>query len=439
MAVTSIVTDDPCGPDLYACGDAAFMNFIVKAEGLLPASFFSKATNAAFDRSSVDFAAEFATATLLEKRTQDIRLFVMLAKFHALNRSIAQTVEQIERLADVIDTNWETVHPRSENGDFGYRMACIQALDDNAHVVLPLQHAALAVHPRAGPISVRTFLIANGDIEPRDGETTLSQADLSRAAGELSLPTLIEARDHFTRLGAATGKIRNTWLQRAGFDEAVRFDVIDAFAAKARDLLAAIVAQRDPQPGSNEAPRSAGPADGRGDGATSFASPSFASPMPALNTFDQAHAALSSAADYFACNEPSNPALLLIRQAEQLVGKSFLEVLRLLVPDHVANANISIGRDQCFKFPVERLEEFGTVPARDAHASNLNGAVTLTRQDAIRLLTQVHAFYTANEPSSPIPYFTERAKSLAGRDFLGILKDVLPEDALTSFNRSNAS
>jgi hypothetical protein len=43
--------------------------------------------------------------------------------------------------------------------------------------------------------------------------------------------------------------------------------------------------------------------------------------------------ALGSVASYFSRNEPSNPALLLVRQALQLTGKSFLEVMLTLVPN----------------------------------------------------------------------------------------------------------
>jgi type VI secretion system protein ImpA len=47
---------DPCGPDLDMEGDPAFMNFLAKAEGLLPASYFS------FERSSIDFDGELRAA-----------------------------------------------------------------------------------------------------------------------------------------------------------------------------------------------------------------------------------------------------------------------------------------------------------------------------------------------------------------------------------------
>lgn len=55
------------------------------------------------------------------------------------------------------------------------------------------------------------------------------------------------------------------------------------------------------------------------------------------------------------------------------------------------------------------------------------GGVVKSRQDAIRALDAVAAFFRATEPSSPIPMFLERAKRLVSKDFLEVLADIAPE------------
>ena len=57
--------------------------------------------------------------------------------------------------------------------------------------------------------------------------------------------------------------------------------------------------------------------------------------------------------------------------------------------------------------------------------------VIKSRQDAIRALDAVATFFRSNEPSSPIPFFVERAKRLIAKDFFEVLADVTP-DAVTS-------
>jgi type VI secretion system protein ImpA len=151
----------------------------------------------------------------------------------------------------------------------------------------------------------------------------------------------------------------------------------------------------------------------------------------------QAAAALEAIAEYFARSEPSNPALLLVRQAHEMVGKSFVEVMRMLVPAHVEAAAINIGRDKFFDLPIERM---AVLPAPEA-PSPVNGTgeqdvvfSTETRAQALLLLNHVATFFRSTEPSSPIPFLIDRARELAQRDFLSLLQDVLPEGALKTFN-----
>jgi type VI secretion system protein ImpA len=55
-----------------------------------------------------------------------------------------------------------------------------------------------------------------------------------------------------------------------------------------------------------------------------------------------------------------------------------------------------------------------------------------SRADAIRLLQQAAEFFRKTEPSSPVPYFVERAVRLVDRDFMGLLGDLVP-DAVPKF------
>lgn len=50
-----------------------------------------------------------------------------------------------------------------------------------------------------------------------------------------------------------------------------------------------------------------------------------------------------------------------------------------------------------------------------------------TRDDALRALDAVAAFFRSSEPSSPVPLFLERAKRLIGKDFLAVLEDMVPD------------
>jgi type VI secretion system protein ImpA len=46
------------------------------------------------------------------------------------------------------------------------------------------------------------------------------------------------------------------------------------------------------------------------------------------------------------------------------------------------------------------------------------------------LLDLVQRYFRHSEPSSPVPMLCQRARALAERDFMGVLRDVLPKSAL---------
>lgn len=74
---------------------------------------------------------------------------------------------------------------------------------------------------------------------------------------------------------------------------------------------------------------------------------------------------------------------------------------------------------------VEGAADGGGVATTPGVGTGPVGAVR-SRQDAIRALDAVAAFFRQTEPSSPVPYFVERAKRLVSKDFLEVLNDVVP-------------
>ena len=57
-----------------------------------------------------------------------------------------------------------------------------------------------------------------------------------------------------------------------------------------------------------------------------------------------------------------------------------------------------------------------------------------TRADAMRLLDLISQYYQRNEPSSPLPFLLDRARRLADKNFLDILRDMAPDGLLQAQN-----
>jgi type VI secretion system protein ImpA len=431
-----IAADDPCGRDLDLLGDAAYLNFMAGSEGLLPSSYFVRdksGNERPFDSAVVDFKRQFEAAQPFLSRTRDLRQLVILAKFSMLSRDLEGFIVCIRAIGALLTDRWEEVHPRPEDGDLGLRLAALESIDSAPTVVMPLQFFPLVETRRLGSISYRTHLIATGQTAPREDEPSVQLPDLEQVLGapegSLLLPKLIERRQQLVDLQSALNQMAQTWRERSG--DALSLERLSPLVASMVAFLDATVATLDPSAalvpaaGGGDAAAAATDQEGAGAGA----------PLGRIASTADAAAALAAVADYFSRSEPSNPALLLVRQASQLIGKSFLEVMQILVPTHLEQAAINIGKDQFFNLPIGQLS---TLPPasqeRAVNTQDVPGSELVfkaqNRADALNLLDQAGRYFRAAEPSSPIPFVIERARDLGQRDFLSVLRAVLPADAL---------
>jgi type VI secretion system protein ImpA len=422
--------NDPCGPDLESAGDIEFMGFMARTEGLLPASYFSGPEGKPFDRSLIDLAAEFASAQPFLTATRDVRLLVVLSKFCILSRYLEGFVTCVNAIAFLLKERWQEVHPRGDNPGFGVRIAVLETLDDSAPVIFPLQYTPLFESRRLGPISYRHFMFASGEAQPREGEQSHDVASLEKAALEADLARLLGVRSQFESLRGALDSIRKVCVDQLGPSGAPNLQKLTDLAGKIFILLNGLAIKLDPNAGVAQ-PNVSEPQ------AASATTPMALTRQITSRT--EAARALEAAADYFMRFEPSNPALLLIRQAQQLIGKSLFEVLQLLMPAKVEEAKVRFGREQALQIPIERLSQFSSDQSLSESANNEdsgegpNGgsqpsanAPAQSRQEALAILEQISSYYRNAEPSSPIAVIAERARGLADRDFMSLLKELLP-------------
>ena len=245
-----VSADDPCGSDLELSGDADYMNFVAGAEGMLPKSYFGKDQSGnedrPFDRVSIDFEAQFNAAKPFLEKTRDLRLLGILAKFCILNRDLAGFVSCIRAMSALLAAHWDDVHPRSEDGDFGYRMVALESIDASPTVVMPLQFLPLIEHKRFGSLSYRGYMIAKGELQPREGEEAVAFAAVEKVLDETDLAALVEKRDQFMELESALTQIRRVWQEKNGSGSAVSLDRLPQSVAQIFTMLNTTIAKRDP-------------------------------------------------------------------------------------------------------------------------------------------------------------------------------------------------
>lgn len=477
---SAISGDDPCGPDLE--DDADFMNVTARLEVVLPAQYFRRdddGRQVAFDRSSIEFPAAFSDIGKLLDRSRDLRVFVLAGKLAILNRDVPAFAACLTTITTLLSQHWEEVHPRAMDGDFIMREVALQSLDELPTVVLPLQHAPLFVSRRIGPFAFRSQLVASGETKLVEGEQHPDQSAIQAALSEADIDDLTATLARVRAISDALGKIRAIWLEKVGHDHALSFPRLSALVDQVVAFLDAAVARRVPghqaMPVAEAAPGIVAPA-----GKNSFAPGTCGNILQVKDT-------LASCLGYFRRMEPSSPAVLLIGQAQQLIGKSLIEVIQIMFPDHLSSAVLEIGDRPRFRLPLERLsapeetaeeesyednsdeeetayeessyeessgddasdasadegetdggsdaeivEEAAPEPAEERRAAPAKAAIPRieSRTDAVAGMRAVAAFYRQIEPSHPTPLLMDKACALAQQDFMALLGNILPEVAM---------
>jgi type VI secretion system protein ImpA len=419
--------EDPCGPDFDAEGDADYLNFFASVDAVFPTFFFEvkdgEGNVRRFDPKAHDLDAKIEAAKGFVRRTSDLRLIVLLAKLSILGKDLQGFTACTEAIAELLDRQWDGVHPRIEGDDFSHRKMAIEALDVMPTVVIPFQFLPLAESRRHGPVSYRTWLMAKGEVAPRADDTFLDAAAVAQVFDQVDLDRLKAVTASYVGLAALVERVCRIWTEKARSSGMLNLDRVQQIIAGIVSVLESVVRRRDPAavetvPEAEEA---------LGESVTgAYASSRVASVAAAA-------AALSGVAAYFGRLEPSSPALLLVRQAEHLLGKSFAEAIHILVPNHAETAAINIGRGWFFDLSVDRmaalLDAAEIQEPKSPEGPEPVYSVT-SRGQALALLEQVSAFFRNVEPSSPIPFLADRARELAQRDFLSLLIDVLPSGSL---------
>ena len=126
----------------------------------------------------------------------------------------------------LLQERWDDVHPRGVDGDFAIRMAALESLDDMPPVIFPLQYLPLTNHRRLGPVSYRSWMIANGEAKPREGEEPFWIGRRSRSAPDRdgAVRAGRNARPFPGVAGGASRISATVCMDRAGGDRAAKLE-----------------------------------------------------------------------------------------------------------------------------------------------------------------------------------------------------------------------
>jgi type VI secretion system protein ImpA len=325
--------DAPCGPDLEY--DPAFLALEEASRGK-PEQQFGDTVIAAEE---ADWRAVFEGARQLAERTRDLRVAVLLARSAARLHGVAGYNDAVALIAGLLERHWDHVYPlldADDNNDPTMRLNALGPLVDGATGLADFR--AASVLGGRSPLTVRQIELAAGKAEPRSDESVPSQGAI--------LDALAQGQANDGELLARL-KQPQSELQRI---DAVLTDKVGSEGPdlKPLQLLTRWVANAAAEA---EAAASGGEADGASDaggdgddGSTGGASTTRVGTPGSLRNRDDVIKTLDRVCEWIEKNEPTNPAPLLIRRAQRLMTKNFMDIIRDIAPDGFAQIENLAGR-----------------------------------------------------------------------------------------------
>jgi type VI secretion system protein ImpA len=287
-----------------------------------------------------NYAVLFARSNELLRKSKDLRIGAHLTRACLDRAGFVGLHQGLALLHRLLANYWPVVHPQLDPDDGNDPMMRISAL---SALIAPDLLAALRTTPLfttqvAGPISLRSFAMAAGEVpQPTDGpkvDTNLIEA----AFREVPLPVLntlatalAGARDELKGLGEAFQK-------GAGGTPGPDFSPVDRLLYQAQQQVKPRLATRTAdaagaKPAAAPAAGAVAPA-GAADGAAEPVAP--AAPQQGITgtirNRDDVVMLLDKICGYYERHEPSSPLPLLLARCRKLASLSFIDIVKDMAP-----------------------------------------------------------------------------------------------------------
>ena len=320
----AVAEDAPSGPDLSY--DARFGALEQAGAGKPERQYGDKV----YPAEPPLWPAVYEQALALAAETRDLRVAVWLLRSATHLHGLAGASAGLQLLAGLLEQQWASVHPQLDAADGNdpiMRINALMPLVATEAFPTDLRQAGLA--PVRGSMRLRELELGLGHDEPLPDEPRPSEAGVRQGLDAL-LAAHPAIAGQATAALAAVRAVTKTLHDKVGALNA-------ADPALATRLLAAL--QSAIGGPATDAGASGAAA---GVGGASAQAPGRSAPGEIASRADAA-AALERVCQWFDRHEPAHPAPLLLRRAQRLLDKSFIEIMRDIAPDGVGQVENLAG------------------------------------------------------------------------------------------------
>lgn len=279
-------------------------------------------------------------AEIVMSRTRDLRIAVIWGQSMLNTQGLTGLLQVLQLTRGLIDEFWDQgLHPAldPDDGDSFARLSVLGSLDKIDGLLGDVRQSRVHQDRRLGGLCLREVEVALDRLAPRAGESVRSTSEL-RAQFQ-AMPEL--AKTVGDNVAACLGELKR--LQQVMND---RFGIGEAVDLKAMRGMLEAVRSVIPDPQSAESTDDIDSEASEGDsGDGSARAAPRGGPLSRIDNRQDAVRAINLVCEYLERSEPTNPAQLLLRRAERLIEKNFLQLVRELAPEAMAEVARIMGVD----------------------------------------------------------------------------------------------
>jgi type VI secretion system protein ImpA len=323
--------DPPCGEDLEY--DNEFLDLAKAAEGK-PETQFSQAE-------PPDWTRVNELTESLFGRTRDIRLAMFWARTQMHRDGLIVLPHALRLMRELLSRYWDDVHPKPDpdDGDPYARLNVLAQLEDANTLLGDVRQAAIVRSRAIGQLTVRDLELALELIPAREDESPMP-ASAVRQMLEAAVAENESLRDLPTQIREELEGLTSLLNERAGYGRAPECETLKSILS----ALSRVMPSADGGAGLDDLLGELGMVDAVSGGAPARTSRGGGL-GDSIDTREDAMKAIDLVCSYLERTEPSNPAQLLLRRAQRLIDKNFLELVKELAPDALGEVAKIMGVD----------------------------------------------------------------------------------------------